>query len=207
MQPENKCKRCGKILIFKLRGNRRKFCSVKCRAKYWEEHNQERIKFICEHCGKEFGRPRRVNAKGKGIRFCSVSCANKVNTKLLIKEKTRRGEVGYISIRKPEHPNNYHGRVREHILIMEKMIGRYLRKGELIHHINYLEDDNREENLFLCNTYKEHDKVHRKSRFLIKEFIRERGLEKELTDYMVENCPDLRGNKAWKVGRMVDGDI
>ena len=195
MKSERKCKRCGKILTFKLRGNRRKFCSVECRQKWWIEHNKERIKFICECCGKEFGRPRRVNAKGEKIRFCSRSCANKSTRLPLIKQKTRHKTKGYISIWKPEHPNNVGGRVREHILVMEKMIGRYLRKGELVHHINYLEDDNSEENLFLCYTYKEHDKIHRKSRFLIKEFIRERGLEKELTDYMVENCSDLRSDK------------
>jgi len=183
-----KCKRCGKIFTTNLK--EKKYCSVKCRAKYWLEHNQERIKIICEHCGKEFGRPRRVNAKGKGIRFCSISCANKSTRSSLIKQKTKRHK--YISIWKPEHPINYNGRVLEHRLIVEKIIGRYLKKEEIVHHINYLEDDNRKENLFLCHTYKEHDKIHRKSRYLIKEFIREKGLKEELTKYMIKNCPELK---------------
>ena len=188
-----KCKRCGKIFTTNLK--EKIYCSVKCRAKYWLEHNQEKIKIICEYCGKEFGRPRRVNAKGKKIRYCSRNCANKGSRTPLIKQRTRRGMAGYISIWKPEHPNNHGGRVREHVLIMEKMIGRYLKKGEIAHHINYLEDDHREENLFLCNTYKEHDKIHRLSRFLIKEFIREKGLREELTEYMIKNCSSFKRQK------------
>lgn len=191
MQIEKRCKECGRILKFKLRGNRKVFCSPKCRGRYWAKNNKERIKFICEHCGKKFGRPRRVN-KGKKIRFCSRSCANKSTRTSLIKEKTRHKTKGYISVWKPEHPNSYNGRVREHVLIMEKMIGRYLRKGEIVHHINYIEDDNREENLHLCNTYKRHDKIHRLSRFLIKEFIREKGLKEELTEYIIKNCSILK---------------
>jgi len=185
-----KCKMCGKTFETNLK--EKIYCSVKCRAKYWLENNKEKIKFICECCGKEFGRPRRVNAKGKRIRFCSRDCANKSTRSSLIKQKTRHKTKGYISIWEPEHPRSLGGRVKQQILIMEKMIGRYLKEGEIVHHINYLEDDDREENLYLCNTRKDHDKIHRLSRFLIKEFIREKGLERELTEYMLENCTELK---------------
>lgn len=184
MQTIIKCKECGKEIIIKTGRGKRKYCSIKCRQKYWIKNNKKRIKFICECCGKEFGRPRRENIKGKKVRYCSRDCANKSSRTPLIKQKTRNKTRGYISIWKPEHPNNYNGRVREHILVMEKMIGRHLKEGEIVHHINYIEDDNREENLYLCETFKGHNRIHRKTRYLIKEFIRSKGLKEELTDYI-----------------------
>ena len=66
---------------------------------------------------------------------------------------------GYVFVKKSEHPfANNCGYVREHRLIIEKKIGRFLHRWEIVHHINGITDDNREENLALCKNEANHQK-------------------------------------------------
>lgn len=60
----------------------------------------------------------------------------------------------------PEHPNcNSRGCVYEHRLVMEKQIGRYLTKDEVVHHIDFNTQNNDISNLMLM-TPKEHKRLH-----------------------------------------------
>lgn len=59
---------------------------------------------------------------------------------------------GYVFVKNSNHPRSTKaGWVREHIVVMEKMIGRFLTDQEEVHHKNGIKDDNSEGNLELWN--------------------------------------------------------
>ncbi len=61
---------------------------------------------------------------------------------------------GYILIYSPKHPYNACNYVREHILVMEKKIGRYLNKNEIVHHKDGIKSNNKIKNLQLMSISK-----------------------------------------------------
>jgi hypothetical protein len=64
---------------------------------------------------------------------------------------------GYVLLWMPGHPEaNIHNQVREHRIVMARMIGRPLLRTEVVHHRNDIRDDNRPENLELFDSNGEH---------------------------------------------------
>ncbi len=77
-----------------------------------------------------------------------------------------KNSSGYIMIYSPEHPScDSHRYVQEHRLIMEKYLGRHLKREEVIHHINEIRDDNRIENLYLFSNDSLHLCYHMLKRY------------------------------------------
>lgn len=72
---------------------------------------------------------------------------------------------GYVAIYTPGHPKAGNGRVLEHVIVMERSLGRFLQPGEVVHHINRDRSDNRLENLQLMGA-KEHALLHARERGL-----------------------------------------
>lgn len=76
-----------------------------------------------------------------------------------------KSSEGYIIILKPKHPYaTKSGYILEHRFIMEKIIGRYLKPEEIVHHKNKDIYDNRPENLQLYPSHKEHSSFHRRQK-------------------------------------------
>ena len=68
-----------------------------------------------------------------------------------------------------EHKNKHHKKVTikgvvylEHRYVMEKHLGRKLKPGEEVHHLDFNPHNNTVENLVLCKNRAEHRKYHRR---------------------------------------------
>lgn len=71
---------------------------------------------------------------------------------------------GYWSIKKLDHPfKDAHGYIFEHRLVMEEILGRYLKKNELVHHKDHNKLNNSPNNLELI-TRKQHPNLHPRTR-------------------------------------------
>lgn len=80
--------------------------------------------------------------------------------------ETRR-KWKYVQIRLPSHPRSSSScRVFEHILVVEKALGKFLMRPAEVHHINDVSTDNRPENLVACQDGAYHKLLHRRQRAL-----------------------------------------
>lgn len=155
---DNQCKICG--LKFKEKGSigsHLRIHKIKYNdyiVKYYLKNNLPEC--YNKNCHKKVNF---INQRLK--KFCSGKCQNDLENNPNWKGGKYR-DNGYVYIKNKPHPNkNNFGYIGEHILIMEKHIGRFLKKGEVVHHKNNIRNDNKIENLDLINS-SEHMKIHRK---------------------------------------------
>ena len=69
---------------------------------------------------------------------------------------------GYVKIKALSHPcADLNGYVYEHRIVMEKIIGRFLTKNEVVHHVDGDKTNNSPDNLVLFSSVAEHKTEHR----------------------------------------------
>lgn len=151
---ETKCEKCGREF-----GKRKRcYSCVPGKVKTGETVS-------CKNCGKEFYIQKNVKAdtKRKSGTYCSLDCKH-VDAKGRRSHLARPSEnvihsAGYVLAWCPDHPRATRNRVFEHILVMEKALGRDVSVDEHIHHTDHNRQNNAIANLQVM-TPEEHASLH-----------------------------------------------
>lgn len=108
---------------------------------------------VCEVCGAEF-KPCKPTST-----TCSPKCRNARTSRLSADKRAEtlrgRGEGKTYTKQNGRHA---------HRVIMEEIIGRPLRPGEVVHHKDHNKKNNDPSNLLLISSQSEHASIHRKNR-------------------------------------------
>lgn len=83
-------------------------------------------------------------------------------------------QEGYNYLLMPEHPRakSKKGYVAEHVLVIEKHLGRYLNQKEIVHHKDGNKLNNHLRNLFLFPNNKVHINFHKQNKLKEEQFLR-----------------------------------
>ena len=98
--------------------------------------------------------------------FCTTTCKWKtVRQETVARDsrykKPRNHGSFHVKLKRHDHHKaDRHGLVFEHVIVAEQKLKRPLREKEIVHHINFIKNDNRPENLFVCSSVNEHFAIH-----------------------------------------------
>lgn len=113
------------------------------------------VRAVATELGTNRGHIRRALAEG-GVEVRAVAPPSGPDNHMWKGGRTT-DKSGYVLIRVVDHPDaNSNGYVREHRLVMSRVLGRRLLPEEVVHHLNGIRGDNRPENLELFATNADH---------------------------------------------------
>ena len=156
------CDQCGEVFNKKPSALRKlNFCDKECRRKY---HNRD---LICPVCHKSFVRATCSLSK---INFCSIECTKvftsqrmtdmneALNPSRMTPSTRKKLREAGIKEGAKSYPKLY-GK-HEHRVVAAKKLGRSLKKGEVVHHIDGDKRNNNPINLMVFKSQAEHAKWH-----------------------------------------------
>lgn len=152
------CEVCGKCFEHVPSRTQAKYCSLPCTFIGRGRSRRRGGEVVCRNCGKAFWVvPRRLKTASYCSRGCQDDHWRSGGSPLLGRSEPYIDAQGYVLVSLPNHPEvqrrkdrgvrNY--RLRQHRIIMEKILGRELYPWENVHHKNGNRADNRIENLEL----------------------------------------------------------
>lgn len=163
------CNKEFKTYPSNIKRGKGKFCSYSCRSINFSGKNNPNF-------GKDFsGINNPFYGKKHSIKTRKEYSRNRIGHWLGNKNpRWNNGRTitnGYISIFQKNHPYSNKHYVYEHRFVVEKIIGRYLKPKEHVHHINKNKTDNRFQNLMAFISNSAHRRFEISKKIIPKEII------------------------------------
>ncbi len=119
---------------------------------------------------------------------------------MLLDYASRDRTARYIGLMCPDHPRAKEaGYVREHVLVAEKALGHYLPEGAIVHHVDEDVQNNKPNNLVICQDNAYHRLIHVRMRV-----VRHGGNPN--TDKVCGGCSTAKSKTEFtKLRRATDG--
>ena len=121
---------------------------------YISGHNLKHITRTPEHCRKI--------SEGQRIAWRTKRERMPLGSKNL-------DSYGYVRVKVKEGAGEWK---KEHIIVMEHLLCRDMVKGESVHHINGIRNDNRLANLFLCTSKSQHKRIEDSCKILVLDMLK-----------------------------------